>query len=218
MGAELDLMRNYPKSENRLESRPVINTGDRDISRLFGKEYFDGDRNHGYGGFHYDPKYWTTTVSDFVIHYALSADAHILDVGCAKGFMLKDFKRLLPMVKIAGIDISEYAIENSDKEVRDFLSLGDAKELPFEDSTFDLVISINTVHNLKKADCIRALAEIERVSKGQSFVMVDGWRTESERKALDSWVLTAQTILSADRWIELFNEAKYNGDYAFWTV
>ena len=90
--------------------------------------------------------------------------------------------------------------------------------LPFEDNSFDLVISINTVHNLERNDCIKALSEIERVSTGNSFVMVDGWRTEFERKALESWVLTARTVLSTDEWIELFQEAGYLGDYAFWTV
>ena len=218
MGVELDLMRNYPKSDNRLKSRPVITAADRDISRLFGSEYFDGDRKHGYGGFQYNPKYWKATVADFALHYALRQDVRILDVGCAKGFMLRDFKKLLPLSNIVGLDISEYAIHNADQEVREFLVTGNAMDLPFEDDSFDLVISINTVHNLEKVECIRALTEIERVSKGNSFVMVDGWRTEVERKALESWVLTARTVLSVDEWIELFQEAGYHGDYAFWTV
>jgi SAM-dependent methyltransferase len=218
MRTELDLMRNYPKSDNRLESRPAITTEDRNISQLFGREYFDGDRNHGYGGFRYDPKYWTATVSNFALHYALRPDVRILDVGCAKGFMLKDFKKLLPSSDIVGLDISEYAIENADLEVREFLVTGNAMNLPFEDNSFDLVISINTVHNLERNDCIKALSEIERVSTGNSFVMVDGWRTDIEKKALESWVLTARTVLSADEWIELFQEAGYLGDYAFWTV
>ena len=186
MGTELDLMRNYPKSSNRLESRPAIKAEDRDISRLFGREYFDGDRNHGYGGFQYDPKYWTTTVSDFARHYALGPDIRILDVGCAKGFMLKDFKKLLPLSNIVGLDISDYAIQNADIDVREFLVSGNAMNLPFDDDSFDLVISINTVHNLERNDCIKALSEIERVSAGKSFVMVDGWRTELERKALEA--------------------------------
>ena len=218
MGIELSLMRNYPKSNNRLVSRPVITAADRDISRLFSREYFDGDRKHGYGGFQYNPKYWTATVANFALHYALRPDARILDVGCAKGFMLKDFKKLLPLSNIVGLDISEYAIQNADLEVREFLVSGNAMNLPFEDDSFDLVISINTVHNLERVDCIKALTEIERVSKGNSFVMVDGWRTESERKALESWVLTARTVLPVDEWIDLFREASYHGDYAFWTV
>jgi ubiquinone/menaquinone biosynthesis C-methylase UbiE len=132
--------------------------------------------------------------------------------------MLKDFKRLLPNSTLLGVDISEYAIRNSDPEVAESLILGSAVDLPFHDKSFDLVISINTIHNLERSDCIKALAEVQRVSRGNSFVMVDGWRTESEREALESWVLTARTLLSANQWIELFQEAKYLGDYAFWTV
>lgn len=218
MGVELDLMCNYPKATDRLQKRPLIMDEDQKISRLFAADYFDGKRKHGYGGFQYDPKYWSATVVDFANHYALRPDTRILDVGCAKGFMLKDFKKLLPQSTVLGLDISEYAIQNSDPEVREYLMQGNAIELPFQDESFDLVISINTIHNLERAECIKALAEIERVSKGNSFVMVDGWRTELEREALESWVLTARTVLSVDQWIELFQEADYRGDYAFWTV
>lgn len=218
MDSELNLMSDYPKSVNRLLARPIITDNDRDISRRFGKDYFDGDRKHGYGGFSYDPKYWTATVSNFVYHYDLQPNASILDVGCAKGFMLKDFKKLLPQSMVSGLDISEYAIRYSDPEVRDYLVQGNAIQLPYQDESFDLVISINTIHNLERTECIEALTEIERVSKGNSFVMVDGWRTELEREALNAWVLTARTVLSVDRWIELFQEAGYHGDYAFWTV
>jgi len=218
VGMEIDLMRHYPKTAGRLDKRLFITDKDREISRLFGEDYFDGQRKHGYGGFQYHPKFWSETVKDFANHYSLKPDACILDVGCAKGFMLKDFKKLLPNSTLLGVDISEYAIRNSDPEVAESLILGNAVDLPFQDESFDLVISINTIHNLERADCIKALTEVQRVSRGNSFVMVDGWRTESEREALESWVLTARTLLSANQWIELFQEAKYLGDYAFWTV
>lgn len=218
MGTELDLMRDYPKPSDRLEKRPVIYKKNRDISRRFDREYFDGDRKYGYGGYSYDKKYWAATVKNFAKHYNLKSNSSILDVGCAKGFMLKDFKNLLPDLKITGIDISNYAIRNSHLDVRNFLVQGSAVELPFSDSAFDLVISINTIHNLNKEDCVRSLREIQRVSKGNSFIMVDGWKNEIEKANLEAWVLTAQTILSAEKWVDLFNEAGYTGDYAFWTV
>ena len=218
LGTELDLMRNYPKPSDRLKNRPVISENDRDISRRFDQEYFDGDRKFGYGGYSYDKKYWATTVKNFIEHYKLNSNSSILDIGCAKGFMLKDFKDLLPDSKIMGIDISEYALKNAHLKVKNYLIQGNASNLPFLDSTFDLVISINTIHNLNKEDCIRSLKEIQRVSKGHSFVMVDGWRNKIEKANLEAWVLTAQTILSAEKWIDLFDEAGYTGDYAFWTV
>jgi ubiquinone/menaquinone biosynthesis C-methylase UbiE len=218
LGAELDLMRYYPKPKNRIKSRPVVSEEDREISRRFDQEYFDGDRKYGYGGYSYHKKFWAATVKNFTMHYNLKSNSSILDVGCAKGFMLKEFKNLLPDSRIAGIDISNYAIRNGHSDVRNFLVQGSAVELPFSDRAFDLVISINTIHNLNKKDCIRSLREIQRVSKGNSFVMVDGWKNDIEKENLAAWVLTAQTILSSDKWLELFNEAGYAGDYAFWTV
>ena len=218
MGNEVDLMRNYPKLANRLTERLLISERDRDVSRRFGFEYFDGPRKYGYGGYRYDPKFWSATVLEFAKYYSLKADASILDIGCAKGFMLKDFRKLMPQSKLFGIDISEYAIQNSDTEIRACLTVGNATELPFQGKSFDLVISINTIHNLEVKDCIKALREIERVSNVNSFVMVDGWRSEIERSALNSWVLTARTVLSVDGWLELFEEAQFSGDYAFWTV
>ena len=218
LGFELNLMRDYPKAHDRLKSRGVISEEDRAISRRFDREYFDGDRKYGYGGYSYDKKYWTSTVKNFTNHFELKSNSSILDIGCAKGFMLKDFKDLLPDSKIKGIDISNYAIRNAHLDVKNFLIQGNAMELPFSDGAFDLVISINTIHNLKKEDCVRSLKEIQRVSKGNSFVMVDGWRNKVEKENLEEWVLTAQTILSVEQWVELFNEAGYTGDYAFWTV
>jgi len=218
LGFELSLMRDYPKPNDRLKSRPVISEEDREISRQFGKEYFDGDRKYGYGGYSYDKKYWAATVKNFTKYYDLKPNSSILDIGCAKGFMLKDFKDLLPDSRIKGIDISNYAIRNAHLDVKNFLTQGNAMELPFSDGAFDLVISINTIHNLIEEDCVRSLTEIQRVSKGNSFVMVDGWRNKVEKENLEAWVLTAQTILSVERWVELFNEAGYTGDYAFWTV
>ena len=218
MGSELDLMRDYPKSKNRLQKRPEISDLDRKIARQFSKDYFDGDRRFGYGGYNYHEKYWLKTVVNFITHYNLKSDANILDVGCGKGFMLKDFKSLLPKANLTGLDISSYAIEKAEPEVRNLLIQGNANELPFPDQSFDLVISINTIHNLDKQNCLRALSEIERVSNGNSFIMVDGWENEHDRVDLNSWVLTAQTVLQVEEWEKLFKLAGYSGDYQFWTV
>ena len=216
MGTEIDLMRLYPKPKNRIAERPKITEDDREVSRRFGFDYFDGDRRHGYGGFSYHPRFWTQTVDLITRHYELAVDAAILDVGCAKGFMLKDFSLHLPHARLAGIDVSPYAIEHAEKEVAMFVTVGGADSLPFDDDSFDLVISINTIHNLDRKGCLRAFSEIQRVCGGNAFVMVDGWKNEEERELLERWVLTAQTMLSADDWIALMDEAGYTGDYAFW--
>lgn len=218
MGQEIDLMRLYPKGKSRQGLRPEITEEDRRISKQFGFDYFDGDRRYGYGGFNYHPRFWTDTVRLFRDHYDLPGDASILDIGCAKGFMLTDFQKLLPRARLAGIDLSSYAVERAQPEVKAFIQMGNARQLPFPDQSFDLVIAINTLHNLKRAECIQALREVERVKRRHAFVMVDGWRNDEERAAMHAWVLTAETMMHADEWRQVFAEAGYTGDYNFWTV
>jgi len=211
-------MRLYPKGKSRKGMRPEISEEDRRISKRFGIEYFDGDRRYGYGGFNYHPRFWTDTVRLFRDHYQLPEDASILDIGCAKGFMLTDFQKLMPRARLAGVDLSAYAIERAQPEAKPFMQVGNAKQLPYPDRSFDLVITINTLHNLKRTECVQALREVERVKRRHAFVMVDGWHNEEEHEAMRSWVLTAETMMHADEWRQLFAEAGYTGDYFFWTV
>ncbi|MAV81875.1 MAG: methyltransferase type 11 [Pelagibacteraceae bacterium] len=215
---EIDLLKNYPKSKRNLDERSMGTTSEvRAIARKFGKEFFDGDRKHGYGGFAYNSKFWENVIPDFVNFYNLKNGSKILDVGCAKGFMLFDFKQYNNNFILKGLDISRYAIENSKEEVRENLIVGDAKSLPFEDNTFDLVISINTIHNLELKDCGISLKEIERVTKKNSFITVDAYRNNEEKERMMKWNLTAKTIMSVEDWIDFFKSNNFNGDY-YWFI
>ena len=189
----------------------------RRVARQFGQEFFDGDRLFGYGGYRYHPRFWQETVRRFRDHYALPEDAAILDVGCGKGFMLHDFKELMPAATLSGIDISHYAHEQAMPSVKPVCQVGCATRLPYADRSFDLVISINTIHNLPLDECKQALREIERVRRGRSFVTVDAWRTEAERERLVKWILTALTYMHVDDWKGLFAEVGYTGDY-YWFI
>jgi ubiquinone/menaquinone biosynthesis C-methylase UbiE len=215
---EINLMAHYPRGKGRAAERPVITEADKRISKQFGRDYFDGDRRHGYGGFSYHPRFWTDTVKYIRDYYQLPDDAAILDVGCAKGFMLYDFMQLMPKARLAGIDISSYAIENALDAVKPLVQVGNAKSLPFPDRAFDLVLAINTIHNLPYEECRQSLREIQRVSRRHAFVMVDAYRTEEQHAAMLAWVLTAETMLHVDDWLKLFDQAGYTGDYNWWTV
>ena len=218
MGNEINLMKNYPKSKRDIKSRGNSKTQvDRKIAREFGKEFFDGNRSQGYGGFNYDPKYWKEVIPDFQKHFNLSSKDSILDVGCAKGFMIFDFERLIPGISVRGVDISNYAIENAKSEVREKCSVANAMKLPFADNSFDIVISITTLHNLEIEDLKVSLNEIQRVSKRGSFITLDAYRNEEERIAMESWNLTAKTMLHVDEWKKLFKEVGYEGDY-YWFI
>lgn len=215
---EINLLQNYPRAKRNLQERLEQKTEDiRAIARQFGKEFFDGERKYGYGGFSYNPKFWQPVVPSFQKHYELSSKSSILDVGCAKGFMLYDFSLLISGIKVRGVDISSYAIENSIEDMKPFLSVADAKALPFEDKSFDLVVAINTIHNLPLQECLQALREIQRVTRGHAFITVDAYRTPEEKKRMDAWNLTAKTYMHVDEWVKLFKKAGYTGDY-FWFV
>jgi len=218
MGKEINLLKNYPKAKRDINKRLEQKTEQiKNVAREFGKDFFDGDRQYGYGGFNYNQKYWSEVVKDFVNHYKLSDYSKILDVGCAKGFMLYDFQKLNKNFDLHGIDVSEYAIENSVESIKNKLKVGDAKALPYEDNFFDLVISINTIHNLEAKECGIALKEISRVSKGNAFVTVDAFNNDYEKEEMYAWNLTAKTIMSVDEWIKFFKKVNYNGDY-FWFI
>ena len=150
-----------------------------------------------------------------IARYNLSENARILDVGCGKGFLLHEFKKLLPKAEIRGIDISAYAIENAKEEVKEYLQIGNAIKLPFEDREFDLVYSITTLHNLYNYELKKAILEVQRVSKKNSFILVDSYRNERERVNLLYWQLTCESFFTPQEWVWLFNEYGYTGDYEF---
>ena len=215
---EINLLKNYPKTKRDLNFRANNKTeNDRILARKFEKDFFDGDRKNGYGGFYYNPKFWTPVIPDFVSHYNLTKDSKILDVGCAKGFMLYDFIKLMPGIDVRGVDISNYAIDNSIPEIKNYLKVANALELPFDNNEFDLVISITTVHNLEIEECKKSIKEISRVSKKNSFITVDAYRNEEQKKAMMDWNLTAKTILHVDDWKKMFNEIDYSGDF-YWFI
>jgi SAM-dependent methyltransferase len=216
MGQEIDLMASYPRARRNVEERGASKTyEDRILARKFEKEFFDGDRSHGYGGFNYHPRFWQPVIPSFQRHWNLNSANSILDVGCAKGFMLHDFAELIPGITVKGVDVSKYAIDHAIEDMRPHVQVANAVDLPFSDKSFDFVISITTIHNLEGEQLIKALQEIERVAKKGSFVTVDAYRDDAERERMYAWNLTAKTILHVEEWRELFASAGYTGDY-YW--
>jgi protein-L-isoaspartate(D-aspartate) O-methyltransferase len=159
-------------------------------AKEWGYDYWDGDRKTGYGGYRYDGR-WRAVADGLATHYGLKAGDRVLDVGCGKGFLLYDLTQAVPGIEVQGIDVSSYAMEHAKEEVRPFLKIGTAAELPFEDHSFDLVISITTLHNLYCYELERALREIERVGRRHKYVVVESYRNEEEKANLLYWQLTS---------------------------
>ena len=218
MGQEINLLKNYPRTKRNVDERGATKTDDvRRVARQFGKDFFDGDRQYGYGGFKYFSRFWQPVIPTIQKHFGLTSRSSVLDVGCAKGFMLYDFLELIPDITVSGIDISDYAISNAMDDIKSKVQVADAKNLPFPDNSFDVVISINTIHNLDRDGCAQALREIERVSRKDSFITVDAYHNDDEKERMFAWNLTAKTIMSVEDWVSFFEEVGYTGDY-FWFV
>lgn len=184
------------------------------VARRYDADYWDGDRRYGYGGFNYDGR-WKPVAEKLVAFFGLKGNSSILDVGCGKGFLLYELKRLLPEARICGFDISGYAVAQAKEEICESLSVHRAQDMyPFADKEFDLVISLTTVHNLLLPDLKSALQEMERVAKNK-YLVVEAYRNEAELFNLQCWALTCAAFFTPDEWIWLFNEFGYSGDYEF---
>ena len=180
----------------------------------FGEMYFDGPREYGYGGYRYDGR-WKPVAQDIIDHFGLKPGDRVLDVGCAKGFLVKDLLAL--GIDAYGIDVSKYALLHCEPEVIGRLQIGSADDLPFPDNSFDAVIAINSIHNLPRLLCMKAVQEMERLAPGKGFIQVDSYHNEKQKEIFESWVLTAQFYDYPKGWIQLFTEAGYSGDW-YWTV
>lgn len=184
------------------------------IARKYAKDYWDGDRRFGYGGYKYDGR-WEVVAKALIEKYKLPKNARILDIGCGKGFLLYEFSKLLPQAGLSGFDISEYALKNAKNEIRSNLFIHKAQDpYPFRDKEFDLVISITTLHNLYINELHSALEEIERVGKNK-YIVVESYRNEEELFNLQCWALTCESFFSDQGWVWIFNKFGYSGDYEF---
>jgi protein-L-isoaspartate(D-aspartate) O-methyltransferase len=185
-----------------------------EIAKQFGRDYWDGDRKYGYGGYHYDGR-WAGVATSLIRHYGLSASSRVLDVGCGKAFLLYEIMQQVAGIRVAGVDVSEYGIENARPEVRPFLRVGRAEQLEFEDKSFDLVLSLTTLHNLLVFDLATALGEITRVTNKDAYVAVESYRSESEKANLLAWQLTCQSFYTPEEWVWMYERFGYAGDYEF---
>jgi SAM-dependent methyltransferase len=186
-----------------------------ELAKRWDYDYWDGDRRINYGGYRYLEGRWEKVARAMIEHYNLKPGDRILDVGCGKAFLLYDFTKVIPDIEVNGIDVSEYAIANAKEEVKDRLRVGAATALPWPDKTFDLVFSINTLHNLHCYDLEPALREIERVGKKHKYICVESYRNEVEKANLLYWQVTCEAFNTPREWKWWFDRTGYTGDHSF---
>lgn len=206
---EIDFMR-FPKP-NREQQIGKRTEKHREVARRFDEAFFDGKRETGYGGYSYDGR-WQAVAARMAMHYGLADGSRILDVGCAKGFLVKDFRAI--GMSAYGMDVSQYAIAKSEAPL--YTVVGDALELRTwpPSARYDLIVAINSLHNLDRPELVEVLRSIESIAR-YKYVVLDAWRTDQERDRMMAWNLTAKTMCHVDDWLALFREASYTGDYAF---
>jgi SAM-dependent methyltransferase len=217
--AQVNLLRKLPVTKRNTalltERNRVKKFGEHNaISRLFGFDYFDGHRKYGYGGYRYDGR-WIPVAKDIIEHYKLNPGARVLDIGCAKGFLVHALYN--QGVQAFGVDISRYALKHCPTDIIGRVNYGDILDLCYPDDSFDLVLCINVIHNLPKGLIHLGFKEVQRVSKKYCFITVDSYYTEEQRKEFESWCLTAKTHMYPEEWVETFKQHDYIGDYWFTT-
>ena len=183
------------------------------IAKQFGYDFFDGERRYGYGGYKYDGR-WKNVAQKLVDQYQLKPGMSVLDIGCGKAHLLYELMKLVPGLKVHGIDVSKYAITHTIPEIQPYLSIGKAEDLDFADHSFDLVISLNALHNLYLFDLIKAIKDVERISKN-SYIVVESYRNEEEKVNMMYWQLTCECFFKVEEWQWIYQQCGYTGDYGF---
>jgi len=213
---EVNLLWRYPSAKRNIGARLAIKEENRAAALKFDREYFDGTREQGYGGYRYDGR-WQKIARDMVEYWDLKPGMKVLDVGCAKGFLVKDLLAACPGLQVYGVDISHYGLTHAEAEAKGRLVRASCEALPFPDRSFDAVIGINVIHNLPHEQCLKAIREIERLAPGRGYIQVDAYRSEDERALFLEWMLTCKCFDTPEGWRRRFAKAGYTGDY-YWTI
>lgn len=185
-----------------------------ELAKQWGFDYWDGDRRINYGGYRYIPGRWAPVAKLLIEHYGLQSGSKVLDIGCGKGFQMFELTQAMPGIEVRGIDISTYAIENGHPEVKHLIDHGTAAKLPYADKSFDLVFSINTLHNLHNEQLYLALKEMERVGI-HKYLCVESYRNEVEKANLLFWQVTCEQFNSPGDWEWWFSKTQYSGDHSY---
>ncbi len=217
IGKKRNFFKNLHNSSKRNYVKRMLNNKAyaSNIARKFEKDYWDGNKQFGYGGYRYIPNRWKEFSKKLIKTYKLNSRSRVLDIGCGKGFLLADLKKLLPEAEVTGYDISKYAKKKAHKDIKkNILNIKAQDKYKFGNKKVDLLISLGTLHNLEIFDLEKAFNEINRVSK-KSYIWVESYRNTKELFNLQCWALTCQSFYTPKEWLWIFKKFNYRGDYEF---
>ena len=156
---------------------------------------------------------WKLIAKKIIKKYKLNKSSRILDIGCGKGFLVYELTKLLNSKNIYGIDISRYSINKAPKMIRKNLSLKDCRKgLNYKKKYFDLILSINLIHNFSIYEIKNFLINVVKISK-KSYISTESYRNERELFNLQCWALTAESFFSEKEWNWIFKSYGYNRDF-----
>lgn len=164
-----------------------------------------------------------SSTSIFLKHYELVANdiagygkaASVLDIGTGPAQLLFALRKVIPDARLVGVDISSAMIEvaqqninalgwNSQIEVR----LAAANALPFEDGTFDCVVSTGSLHHWK--DPVHDLSEAHRVLKTGGVALIYDLVREMPKPVCDDVRARFGSFRLALLWLHSFEEPFLN--------
>ena len=196
----------------RMQNNKVFCMG---IAKKYENQYWDGNRKFGYGGYRYIPGRLTKITKLLITRFKLTNKSKILDVGCGKGFLLYEIKKILPGATVVGLDISKHGIKNCHPSLKNNLKIFDfKKKLPFKNGQFDLALSFGLYHNFSIFELEKSLKEFSRISK-KNYLMVESYKNNKQLFNLQCWALTCESFFSPKEWEWIFKKFKYKGDYEF---
>lgn len=176
--------------------------------------FYDGKRDQGFGGYKYDGR-WKNLLPRIIKKYKLNKNSRVLEIGCRKGFLLKDLKKIIPGVKVYGIEDHIYPIKNCEKEIKKNIKFVDKYyDIKFPKNYFDLTICLSNIYRYNLTDMMRTLRIISIISK-KSWISVATYKTIKEKRKFEEFSYLYNILLKREDWKKLFKYVGYKGDYYF---
>ena len=178
----------------------------------FGYDYFDNPKSgRGYRGYVYTGRYYETA-KKIIDHYKLKPNSKILEIGCAKGYLLYEFFKL--KMDVVGYDISRYAVDNCIEELKEMIFLGRVNDINENDNIYDLAIAKEVLSHMAIDDILFTINKLQNISKNIYLVL----QTVSEKKKandMQSWDCTYKTMMIKKDWEKVLSSCGFHGDYQF---
>ena len=215
---KISLFENYSKNINQRllyrNARELISN--KYIASLKGKDFYDGHRDQGMGGYKYD-KRWSNVAFKLVEFFKLDNNSKILLVNAAKGYLLYELKKILPKAEIYGLEESKYAISKSKKEIKKYMMFHEGYKISFKNNYFDFIFAPGYIYEFSLKDIIKSLQELKRVSlnKKNIYITLGSYFNMSSFNKMKHWSLLGTTILKENEWEYILKKLNYKGYYEF---